>query len=52
MLNDGKNGGNKDDKKIVGNTSLTDKFDTSARPILAVDIEKYRSISLGSTIPN
>lgn len=48
MLKDGKDDKNNDEVSIVGNESLADNFDASARSIVTVDVEKYQSWLDGS----
>ena len=40
---DGKNGKSREEINVGGGNALADSFDASARPIVAVDIEKYQS---------
>lgn len=43
MLKDGKDDKINDEVSIVGNESLAENFDASARPVVTVDVEKYQS---------
>ena len=43
MLKDGKDDKINDEVSIVGNESLAENFDASARLVVTVDVEKYQS---------